>query len=223
VTARLRTRLDMDARRAQLLELGLRLFADRSYEDVSIEDIAAAAGVSKGLLYHYFGGKRELYVAVVDLAARRLLDAIVPDPQLPLVQRPLAGLDAYLSFVDAHRESFSALINGGLGADPQIAAIVDHAREAIIGRIMLEIGLRTPRPIFRASLRAWIGGVEAASIEWLARGAVPRPALLMLLMSSLYAAVTSAAVLDPEAGVEPQPPDPILPLSRVFGRGAATT
>ncbi len=206
----------MDARRAQLLELGLRLFAHRPYEEVSIEDIAAEAGVSKGLLYHYFGSKRQLYVAVVDLAARRLLESIVPGDNVPLQQRPLAGLDAYLSFVQTHRESFSALMNGGLGADPQISAIVDHAREAIIGRIMLELGLREPRPTFRMALRGFIGAAEAASIEWLRHGADNRYPVLMVLLSSLYAAVMTAAILDPEAGVQPEPPDPLLPLARVL-------
>ena len=206
----------MDARRAQLLELGLRLFAHRTYEDVSIEDIAAEAGVSKGLLYHYFGGKRQLYVAVIDLAARRLLQSLVPHDDVPLQQRPLAGLDAYLSFVENHRESFSALMSGGLGTDPQISAIVDHAREAIMGRIMMELGLRQPRPIFRTALRGFIGAAEAASVEWLKHGADNRYPVLMVLLSSLYAAVMTAAILDPEAGVQPEPPDPLLPLARVL-------
>ena len=76
----LRSLLDMDSRRAQLLELGLRLFGTRAYDEVSIDDIAQAANISKGLLYHYFGGKRAFYVAVVSDAARRLVAAIDPDP-----------------------------------------------------------------------------------------------------------------------------------------------
>jgi AcrR family transcriptional regulator len=211
----LRSRLDMDARRAQLLELGLRLFSTRAYDDVSIEDIAAAAEVSKGLLYHYFGGKRAFFVAVVDVAARRLLQAIVPPDDAPPPQRAYLGLQAYLAFAEAHGHSFAALINGGLGADPEIAAIVDHAREAIIGRIMVEIGLSTPRPAFRVALRGWVGMVEAASIEWIARGEPSRAVLVGLLLSALWAAIASAAIVDPEAGITPEPPDPMLPVARL--------
>ena len=68
-----RARFSVDERRAQLLELGLRLFGDRSYDDVSIDDIAREAGVSKGLLYHYFGSKRVFYAACVEHAAASLL------------------------------------------------------------------------------------------------------------------------------------------------------
>ncbi|MEM7676524.1 MAG: helix-turn-helix domain-containing protein, partial [Myxococcota bacterium] len=72
-------RLQLDQRRQQLLELGLRLFSERAYDDVSIDDIARAASISKGLLYHYFPGKRVFYVATVRAAAAQLLSRIVPD------------------------------------------------------------------------------------------------------------------------------------------------
>src|SRR5690349_21331480 len=67
-----RTRLDVDVRREQLLDAGVALFARRSWEEVSIDGIAAACGVSRGLLYHYFKGKREFYVASVERAVQRL-------------------------------------------------------------------------------------------------------------------------------------------------------
>ena len=80
----LRSRLAVDERRAQLLELGLRLFGTRPYDEVSIDDIAADAGVSKGLLYHYFGSKRAFYVATVQHAAAVLLEALTSvDQDLP--------------------------------------------------------------------------------------------------------------------------------------------
>src|SRR5690242_4164925 len=71
--ARARVRLDVDERRAQLVALGLAEFGTRTYDDVSIDLIAQAAGISKGLLYHYFPTKRAFYVACVREAAARLL------------------------------------------------------------------------------------------------------------------------------------------------------
>jgi AcrR family transcriptional regulator len=167
----------MDSRRAQLLELGVRLFGTRAYDEVSIDDIAASANMSKGLLYHYFGGKRAFYVAVVSDAARRLLAAIEPDLELPPPERALAGIDAYVRFVEERADAYAALVTGGLGADPKIAEILEAARQEIVGTIitnLLAMGLDRPRPAYRLALRGWIGGVEAACVDWLRRRDLPR-------------------------------------------------
>src|SRR3954452_404911 len=78
-----RVRLQIDERRAQLLELGIRLFSTHAYDDISIDDVADAAGISKGLLYHYFQGKREFYVEVIREASLQLRRLTEPDPTLP--------------------------------------------------------------------------------------------------------------------------------------------
>ena len=80
-----RTRLSVDARREQLIELGEELFSARPFDEISIDDIAARAEISKGLLYHYFGSKRDFYVAVVrsGVATLREVTAVsssVPEP-----------------------------------------------------------------------------------------------------------------------------------------------
>lgn len=197
----LRSRLDMDSRRAQLLELGLRLFGTRSYDEVSIDDIAREANVSKGLLYHYFGGKRAFYVAVVSDGARRLLEAIEPDPSLSPPARALAGLDHYLRFVEDRADTYAALVTGGLGADPQIAAILEQTREAQVVSILTDLGIDGARPAYRLSLRAWIGGVETACVDWLRRPVLPRAQLLQLLLGSLQGSLASAYAVDPIDGL----------------------
>src|SRR5437588_12218189 len=58
-------RLDHDERRAQILACARRLFSERNYDAVSTTDIAREAGVARGLLHHYFGTKRDLYLEVV--------------------------------------------------------------------------------------------------------------------------------------------------------------
>src|ERR1700752_3208113 len=71
---RRRVRLDNDERRAQLLALARKAFSDRSYDEVSIDDLAREARISKGLLYHYFPTKRDLYVAGLAQIADELMD-----------------------------------------------------------------------------------------------------------------------------------------------------
>lgn len=197
----LRSRLDMDARRAQLLELGLQLFGTRAYDDVSIDDIAAAANVSKGLLYHYFGGKRAFYVAVVSDAARKLVTALLPGRALAPAARALAGLDAYLRFVEERADAYAALVTGGLGADPQIAEILEATRQELVDTILTDVGLEHPRPAYRLAFRSWIGGVEAACVDWLRRRDLPRAQLLQLMIGGLQGALASAHAVDPVEGL----------------------
>jgi len=220
--APLRSRLAMDSRRAQLLDLGLRLFGTRAYDEVSIDDIAAEANVAKGLLYHYFGSKRAFYVAVVSDAAKRLLAAIQPVRELPPPASVLAGLDAYVRFVEERADAYAALVTGGLGADPQIAEILESTRLEIVGIILTELGLDRPRPAYRLALRSWIGGVEAACVDWLRRRDLPRDRLLRLMLGGLQGALASAFAVDPVEGLavpvprwvqseslaSPEPPSP---------------
>lgn len=195
------SRLDREARRAQLLARGLALFGGRSYEEVSIDDIARDAGVSKGLLYHYFGSKRAFYTAVVRHAAERLVEAITPPPALEGAARGMAGLQAYLDFVEDRADAYIAVVHGGLGADGEIRAILEQTRSRIVGFVLEGIGVQE-RPAFRMAARAWLGAVESASLDWLIHRDLPRAELLQVLLASLFAHVAAAAVIDPDAGVE---------------------
>src|SRR5690242_8171887 len=126
VRPRRRIRLDNDARRAQLLELAKRSFSDRAYDDVSIDDLARVAGISKGLLYHYFPTKRDLYVAGLREIADELVEAItrVPD-NLPPLDRVRTSVGAYLDHITRHSQAFVALMRGGIGSDPEVAAVIE--------------------------------------------------------------------------------------------------
>jgi AcrR family transcriptional regulator len=83
------SRLQVDERRRQLLEAGARVFTERSYDDASMAAVARAAGISKGLLYHYFPSKRDLFVATLEAAAAELQEITQPDPSRPVAEQPL--------------------------------------------------------------------------------------------------------------------------------------
>jgi AcrR family transcriptional regulator len=194
-TARERARLQVDERRAQLLELGLQLFTDRTYDELSIDDIAAAAGISKGLLYHYFPSKRDYYVEVVRRAAAHLVERTAEAGVDASPDSLLHGLDAYLDFVEQHARSFTAVMRGGVGSDAEVQTIVEAARTAIAERIITRLGARDPSPLLRAALRGWIGFVEAASLDWLARRDLPRGELRALLAHMAVAALMTTGAL----------------------------
>lgn len=196
-----RRRLGLHERRAQLLELGRALFNARSYEEISIDDIARAAKISKGLLYHYFPSKRRFFVEVVrDSAARMLLLTEPPVAGRTPRERLAAGLEAYLGYVEGNSRAYAWLLRSGIGVDAQVRDILEDARRAIADRIVTGLGLtgaKTP-PEIRVALRGWIGMVEAASLDWVEhRGDMHRSTLRDFLAAALEGAIL--AVVDPSA------------------------
>ena len=190
-----RARLSTDARREQLVALGIEIFSERPFDEVSIDDIAAAAGISKGLLYHYFPSKRDFYVAVVCEAADEMQAVTETDPDLPAIERLTAGLDRYLEYVETHARGFATVLRAGIGSDPEVASIVEDVRAAMAGRILEDLPLEggPPPAGVRIAVRGWVGFAEAASLEWLERREIPRDELRDLLIKALTGAVGAAA------------------------------
>lgn len=193
-----RARLQVDERRSQLLELGLQLFAEHSYDELGIDDIARAAGISKGLLYHYFPSKRDYYVEVVRRAAGLLLERTEVAAVDVSAESLHHGLDAYLDFVEQHARSYVALVRGGVGSDPEVVQLLEDTRRTIAERILSRISSEQAPPLLRAALRGWIGMVEAASLDWLERKDVSREQLRDLLAQLLLAALVAAGATLPE-------------------------
>ncbi|NVB80799.1 MAG: TetR/AcrR family transcriptional regulator [Kofleriaceae bacterium] len=184
-------RLDNDARRAQLLGLGRAAFAAHPYDEVSIDTLAARARLSKGLFYYYFPTKRDLYIAVVEATASDLVESLVAAVEAKSTprDRSVAGVQAYLDHVEKHGLAFVALMRGGIGADPEIAKVLERVRGDILDKFLsgTPIGafLQT-RPLSRIAIRSWIGMVEAASIEWLSTSGVAKEAVRDMLVDLLF-------------------------------------
>ncbi|MFE7209362.1 TetR/AcrR family transcriptional regulator [Streptomyces sp. NPDC001698] len=162
-------RLSVEERRAQLLDAALSLFAHRAPEEVSLDDVAEAAGVSRPLVYRYFpGGKQQLYEAALRSAADELRHCFDEPQQGPLLPRLARALDRYLAFVDQHDAGFTALLQGGSVVETsRTTAIVDGVRRAAAERILSHLEVTDPGPRLRMTVRMWITAVEAASLIWL--------------------------------------------------------
>lgn len=177
-------RLSVEERRSQLLDAALSLFAVRAPEDVSLDDVAEAAGVSRPLVYRYFpGGKQQLYEAALRSAAEELEHCFAEPPDGPLTRRLSNALDRYLAFVDQHDAGFSALLQGGSVVETsRTTAIVDGVRRAAAEHILSHLhvshlhvsrpdvsrpDVEEPGPRLRMTVRMWITAVEAASLIWL--------------------------------------------------------
>jgi len=180
-----RKRLELPERREQLLKLALLAFSAKSYDEVSIDDLAQSAGVSKGLLYHYFPSKRELYVATVRTAAEQLIQRVLPDPTLSLRDQIARGLDGYLGFVEQNAEAYSSLIQSGIGRDDEVLSIIDGTRVRFVSTMLERGGQTMLNPAQQTLLRGWVGMVEAASLDWVKRKSMTRAELGKFLLKSL--------------------------------------
>lgn len=194
-------RLSVEERRSQLLEAALTLFAHRVPEEVSLDDVAEAAGVSRPLVYRYFpGGKQQLYEAALRSAADELRECFDEPREGPLLPRLHRALDRYLAFVDQHDAGFSALLQGGSVVETsRTTAIVDGVRRAAAEHILSHLGVTAPGPRLRMTVRMWITAVEAASLIWLDEDKQP-PAdeLRDWLVEQFTAVLTVTAGRDPQ-------------------------
>lgn len=190
-----RRRLSVDERRALLLELGLRLFGDRGLDDVSVEDIAREAGVSAGLLYHYFGSKREFHQAVTAHAMERLQAVTMPDTALSPGDQLVTTLVAYLEYLRSDSSGWAWLLRGGAG-DDQIAAIAEQYRQVIVENVFRGLPPGSETPLTRLAIRGWIGSNTEISLHWLQAGE-PGLAPVVRLMVAVFLAAMEAAGLQP--------------------------
>ncbi|MET7857095.1 TetR/AcrR family transcriptional regulator [Streptomyces sp. NPDC005318] len=197
-------RLSVEERRTQLLGAALSLFAHRAPDEVSLDEVAAVAGVSRPLVYRYFpGGRQQLYEAALRSAADELKLCFAEPPAGPPTERVTRVLGRYLAFVDEHDAGFSALLRGGSVAETsRTTAIVDEVRRAAAEQILLHLGrgdTHAPGPRLRMMVRTWIAAVEAASLIWLDEEKQP-PAdeLRTWLVDQLIAMLAATATTDPE-------------------------
>lgn len=188
-----RTRLAPDDRRAQLVELGLQLLAERSLDELSIDVLAEEAGVSRGLLYHYFGGKVDFHEAVVRRAADDLIAATAPPSGGDPLERLLASMAAYVDYVVANHAGYVSLVKAAAGGNERLRRIYDEARAALTERIFAEDAQGELVPDTEAAhlvVRGWSAMVEDVVLTWTADpGEVTRAQLLDIIAGSLPALV----------------------------------
>ncbi len=189
-TPKRRIRLDTDERRAQLLELAKTAFAGRAYDEVSIDDLARAAKISKGLLYHYFPTKRDLYVAGLREIANELVAAIASVPSdLSPIERVKVSIDAYLDHITRVPRAFVSLMRGGIGSDPQVASVVEEVRARLFDQLLHGTpfsAVLEGNAMFETAIRGWIGFVESATIDWCENPRLDRERLRDLFTDVLF-------------------------------------
>lgn len=184
-------RLQVDERRRQLLEHAVELFATHGYDELSMAKIARASGVSKPLLYHYFPTKRQLFEAVLAHAAEQHLERIGYDADRPAAEQLAGSLDAYLQWIEQHRETYEKLMRSA--GIPEVRELIDRVREETARRILDGLTPGTPAPAkVRAAVRGWLWFMDGVCLDWVHERDLARPEVHGLLLGSLFGALHAA-------------------------------
>jgi|SRR5436190_14146701 AcrR family transcriptional regulator len=192
-----RVRMTPDSRREQLLDLGVRLLSTRSLDELSIEVFAEEAGISRGLLYHYFGNKQDFHRAVCRRAADDLIRVTAPVQDGEPLERLAKSLDAYVDYVQANFAGYTSLVRGAASGNEDLQEIYEEARAALTDRIfdevdagVLDVFTIEDTPAVRMMVRGWSAMTEEVVISWVrdqqaGRTNVSRDELLELVAGAL--------------------------------------
>lgn len=199
MTTGVRRRMGVEERRQQLIGVALELFSHRSPDEVSIDEIAAAAGISRPLVYHYFPGKQSLYEAALRRAADELAARFREPREGPLGARLLRVMGRFFDFVDEHGPGFSALMRGGPAVGSSTTtAMIDGVRQAAYDQILAHLGIDDPSPRLALVVRSWVSLAESTALLWLDGRRIPRAELELQLVHDFAALAAVSAAYDEE-------------------------
>jgi AcrR family transcriptional regulator len=190
-----RSRMSPDERRRQLVGIGLGLLRERPLHAITVDEVARRAGISRGLLFHYFASKQAFHRAVAAAGLRRLHRAMWPADDRPADERLRGAIDGYLAFVERRPGRVMEMAGGSWSADPELAEVLRDARAAIADGLLAaaDDGRDVPRDGPAAALRtqsarAWLAFAERLALDWVAEPSVDREALVAHLEASFRAA-----------------------------------
>jgi AcrR family transcriptional regulator len=186
------TRMQVDQRRRQLLDLGAELFATHSFGELSMARIAREAGISKALLYHYFPSKQDFFIATLQQGAQEIARRTEPDPNLPPLEALAASLDAFLGWIEENETAYRKLMES-VGSVPEVKGMIDQIRDATSTRILDGLGAGDPPPPrMRAAARAWLWFMDGAILDWLEHRDMTRTEVREFLLASLAGSLSAA-------------------------------
>jgi AcrR family transcriptional regulator len=180
------SRLAPAQRREQILDAANALFAERAYDDVSIEDIASCAGVTRGLVHHYFGGRNDVYIALLERLGVQREQQLASPVGRSARARVADTVSRWLDWTEQNPTIWLATIAHGEDiADPEVRRVVaDLVRRAVALLTTFHADIAEDSPRLRYALECWTALNRAATRRWL-RGEATREQTHELLASTL--------------------------------------
>jgi AcrR family transcriptional regulator len=190
-----RRRLSAPERRALILDAALERFAAAGYNETSLEEVAARAGISKALIYEHFGSKRALFRALQGTYVEELMERVsgAIAAAEPGEERLREGLSAFLGYVEERRDAWRMLVRNV--ADPEIGASLERLRQEVAGAITVLMTEEAPPGILPGIPREQalamtaeqiVGAAQSLANWWDEHRDVPRTHVLELAMDLLW-------------------------------------
>jgi AcrR family transcriptional regulator len=186
-----RRRLEPDVRRKEILRAATRAFATRPFDQVQLDAIAREAGASRGLINHYFGDKRGLFIAVARDIVERIPTVLRTDLDMSVDEMVSVNTDAWLTLIEANREASLLFLGASaLSVDPEFDRLQDELRDRVVERILRNhLGDAEIPPAARVTLRATTGLIERALRDWATGRGGTRAQTHALISQSVLATV----------------------------------
>ena len=181
-----RRRLSADERRRQLVAIGLAKIVETPIQDLSMDDIATEAGISRGLLFHYFPTKTDFYLACIAAAGRRMLRTTAPDEGATGEEQVETVTRLMIEQIERRRGFYLALVHGHGVADPRVSEVMDSVRDGSTERVMTALDVPEAR---RDVVRAWWAYTEDRALTWSAVPTGERPVSVSQLVEECVAAL----------------------------------
>ncbi len=196
-----RVRMTPDERRRQLVGIGLRMFVERPVGDLSVDEVAAAAGVSRGLLFHYFPTKSDYHRAVVAAAGRRVRRNVAPDEGVHGEEAVRQVVGRFLDQVKRRREWYVALVRGRTELS---RAAPDDPMETVTTFVADLARRELDLPAAAApAARGWVAYLEDRALQWSALPPAERAEGRDALVEHCVAALRALVTLTPDAPDSP--------------------
>jgi len=185
-------RLPMEKRRAEILAAAIDVFGHRLAHEVSIDDVAAAAGTSRASVYRCFDGKQDLYLASMHELGLRLAESLAREGTGPPEARLELGLRHYFEFF----EEYGTLLLFGFPGNPEASReVIQQFRERVYAWVYRTYGISSPSPLLETAVQSWVAGVEWAAADWSRRHRSDRAEVEALLSRQLSLSLKSAVTL----------------------------
>jgi AcrR family transcriptional regulator len=177
------------------------MFGERPYAELSVREVAQAAGVTENLVYHYFTNKETLFLAAFQ-HADELLAACLPPRDLPMLEQFERAVKGYLDFVEANATVYLNLVHGPAAGEEEVQRVCEQTRKRIADRYLEGLGVKAlPVPLTRLAVRGYVGFVEELVLRWLPKRSVPRADIERLMFAAGGATFVAALAMD---GAVPQ-------------------
>ena len=173
------------------------MLATRTLDELSVEALADEAGVSRGLLFHYFRSKQEFHLEVARAVAAELIARTEPDESLAPLDRLRASLTAFVEYVVENKDSYISLVRGAASGDDTMRKVSEGTRSKLADRVSGSVGdLGLPLgPQSVLAIQGWIVFTEEVVVRWLEAPSIGRDELLSMLTNSLPAIVLASGDL----------------------------